>query len=356
MLGLKDNTTGNQKPTSEFPATASAAQSSKPPLLAKAARWRPALLGLDIGSTAIKAVLLHRPHGRITLKQAAIAPTPRDAVTEGTLTDGIEIALELKRLFKDFRIRARQVAVAVGGDKVYCQCDSVSDEDDLGLHEMVRRAAEKALPYPVENALLDYHPVGADADGAPSEVLWVSSPAEQVEWLRETVVLAGRKAAFVDVQACALANAFAHSREPEANSPCVLLHVSAGHLIVCLMKGRTLRFARHVSIARRQITLAPSSLPERVLAQVDGFWEELAQMAAPDGLQSIYLSGGAVGSDQLEEALHEQLGLPVYQLDPMRNISYSPSSDAGKLVETQKPAMTLAIGLALRGFPDHDRD
>ena len=75
-------------------------------------------------------------------------------------------------------------------------------------------------------------------------------------------------------------------------------------------------------------------------------------MAAPDGLQSIYLSGGAVGSDQLEEALHEQLGLPVYQLDPMRNISYSPSTDAGKLVETQKLAMTLAIGLALRGFPD----
>ena len=146
----KDNT------ASESPATAPAAQSSKPPLLAKAARWRPALLGLDIGSTAIKAVLLHRSHGRITLKQAAIAPTPRDAVTEGTLTDGIEIALELKRLFKDFRIRARQVAVAVGGDKVYCQCDAVSDKDDLGLDEMVRRAAEKTLSYPLENALVDY--------------------------------------------------------------------------------------------------------------------------------------------------------------------------------------------------------
>ena len=56
-------------------------------------------------------------------------------------------------------------------------------------------------------------------------------------------------------------------------------------------------------------------------------------MAAPDRLQSIHLSGGAAGSNQLEEALQARLGLPVHQLDPMRNISYSLSSDAGKLVE-----------------------
>ena len=209
MLGLKDNTTENQEPTSKFPPTPSAAESSKLPLLARAGRWRPALLGLDIGSTTIKAVLLHRPYGRITLKQAAIAPTPRDAVTDGTLTGGIEVASQLSRLFTDFRIRARQVAVAAGGDKVYCQCDSVSNKDGLGLEEMVRRAAAKAPPFPVENALLDYQPVGADLDGASLEVLWVSTAVEQVEWLRETVVLAGKNPALVDVQACALANAFA---------------------------------------------------------------------------------------------------------------------------------------------------
>ena len=352
MLGLKDNTTGNQEPTSKFPPTPSAAESSKLPLLARAGRWRPALLGLDIGSTTIKAVLLHRPYGRITLKQAAIAPTPRDAVTDGTLTGGIEVASQLSRLFTDFRIRARQVAVAVGGDKVYCQCDSVSNKDGLGLDEMVRRAAEKTLPYPVENALLDYQPVGADSDSTPLEVLWVSTAVEQVEWLRETVVLAGKNPALVDVQACALANAFAHSHEPDANSPCVLLHVGARHLIVCLMQGRTLRFARHVPVAKRQMTPAPSSLSERVMAQVDGFWQQLTQMVAPDRLQSIYLSGGAAGGNWLGEALQARLGLPVHKLDPMRNISYSPSSDAGKVVDEHKLAMTLAIGLALRGFPD----
>ena len=352
MLRFRDTFTGNREPASELPPSPSAAEGSKLTFAARAMGWRPALLGLDIGSTTIKAVLLHRPYGRITLKQAAIAPTPRDAVTEGTLTGGIEVASQLSRLFTDFGIRARQVAVAVGGDKVHCQCDSVSDEDGLGLDEMVRRAAEKILPYPVENALLDYQPVGADRDSAPWEVLWVSTPAEQVEWLRETVVLAGKNPAFVDVQACALANAFANNDEPDKNSPCVLLHVGACYLIVCLMQGRTLRFARHVSIAKRQTTLAPSSLSERVIAQVDGFWEELTRMAAPDPLQSIYLSGGAAGSNWLEEAVRARMGLPVHQLDPMRTISYSPGSDAGKLMLDHKSEMTLAIGLALRAFPN----
>ncbi len=352
MLESKNKTTGAEESSSQFPATQPTTEGSTLPLLARATRWKPALLGLDIGSATIKAVLLHRPYGQITLKEAGIVPTPPEAVTNGTLTGGIEVASHIQRLLTAFRIRARQVAVAVGGDKSYCQCDSVSDKDGLGLDEMVRRAAAKALPYPVENALLDYQPMGADPDSAPSEVFWVGAAAEQVQWLRETVVLAGKNPALVDVQACALANAFAHGHEPDPNSPCVLLHVGASHMIVCLMLGRTLRFARHVSIAQRQMTIEPSSLSERVIAHADRFWEKLTKIAAPSPLQAIYLSGGAAGSNWLEEAVRARMGLSVHQLDPMRNISYSPSSDAGKLVVEHKDEMTLAIGLALRGFPD----
>ena len=352
MFESKDKTTGTEESTSEFPATPSTVESSKIPLLARATRWRPAMLGLDIGSATIKAVLLHRPHGRITLKEAGIVPTPPDAVTDGTLTGGIEVASHLRRLLTAFRIRARRVVVAVGGEKSYCQCDSVSDKDGLGLDEMVRRTAAKALPYPVENALLDYQPMAADPDSAPSEVFWVAAAIEQVQWLRETVVLTGKNPALIDVQACALANAFAHGHEPDPNSPCVLLHVGARHMVVCLMRGRTLRFARHVSIAQRQMTVEPSSLSERVIAHADRFWEKLTKMAAPDPLQAIYLSGGAARSNWLEEVVRARLGLPVHQLDPIRNISYSPSSDAGKLVVEHKGQMTVAVGLALRGFPD----
>jgi type IV pilus assembly protein PilM len=82
--------------------------------------WPPRreLLGVDVGSSLIKAVLLSQLQGQITLTQAVLGPTPPGVVTNGEMTDAISVAGCLRKLCKDHRLKTRQVAVAVSGEKV----------------------------------------------------------------------------------------------------------------------------------------------------------------------------------------------------------------------------------------------
>ena len=101
-----------------------------------------------------------------------------------------------------------------------------------------------------------------------------------------------------------------------------------------------------------RLSRKPESFPERVAAALEGFWTSLEKTAEPHEIGRIYLSGGGAREKAMGEYLAQRFGLPVQELDPFRTVSYSPSSDAGRLIQEHAPAFTVAVGLALRSFED----
>ena len=124
MLSLKVD-----ERTVELEGEASEAQAGA--VRRKWSRWWPRrnryLLGLDIGSSRLKAVVLRRRQGAIVLDQAAVADVPEAAVKHGALTDGVLVSDEIRALAGDHHIKTRHVAAAVGGSQVYCQADTLSN-------------------------------------------------------------------------------------------------------------------------------------------------------------------------------------------------------------------------------------
>ena len=316
-----------------------------------ALRRKRLLIGLDIGSEKMKAVVLHRPHGRVTVWQAAIASIPASALTDGVFTASITVAAHLRSMLETFGIRQRNVAVAAAGAKVFLRPEVVPEDRNRDLLSFAREAAQEVLPYSIDWAALDYEPLETPA-GAPLEIIWASTMIEQVEWLREAVTLAGKTPLIVDVEACALANAFVHSAEPKPDQTSLLLHIGARSLNMCLLRGRALLASHQATEALNRMPVKLESLPDRVAAALEGYWELLKKTAEPDGIGQIYLSGGRAREKMMGENLAQRFGLPVQELDPFRNVSYSPSSDAGRLIREHAPAFTVAVGLALRSFED----
>ncbi len=321
--------------------------------LRRIAAFRPRrlLVGLDIGSEKMKAVVLHRPHGRVTLQQAAIASIPASALTDGVFTASITVAAHLRSMLQTFGIRQRNVAVAAAGAKVFLRPEVVPEDRDGDLLSFAREAAQKVLPYSIDSAALDYEPVETPA-GAPRQIIWAGTMTEQVEWLREAVTLAGKTPFIVDVEACALANAFVHSAEPKPDQTSLLVHIGAHSLNMCLLRGKTLLASHQATEDLNRLPVKLESLPDPVAAALEGSWELLKKTAEPDGIDQIYLSGGRAREKMMGENLAHRFGLPVQELDPFRNVSYSPSSDAGRLICEHAPAFTVAVGLALRSFED----
>lgn len=339
---------GRQLPDSTRPQAESGWQR-----LRRITAFRPkrVLVGLDIGSEKTKVVVLHRPHGRVTVQHVAITSTPAAVLTDGVFTDSITVAGHVASMLRAAGIRQKNVAVAASGAKVFLRPEVVPEDHDGNLLSFAREAAQKVLPYSIDSAVLDYEPMDTRA-GAPREIIWVSTMAEQIEWLREAVTLAGKTPLIVDVEACALVNAFVHSAEPQPDQISLLVHIGARGLNICLLRGRALLGSYQETITLNRLSGTLESLPDRVASALVGCWAVLKKTAEPHEIGQIHLSGGGAREQAIGEYLTQRFGLPVQELDPFRTVSYSPSSDEGQLIQEHAPALTVAVGLALRSFED----
>ena len=297
-------------------------------------------VGLDLGSSSLKAVELRRDGEAVSLLNAGVAGTPAGSLTEGALTDGIAVAGGLKALLTEKQIRTRKAAAGVGGDRVHCQSDVVRGNDPEAF---VKSKAEQALSYSLDGACLGWQPVESMIDGA---VLWTAAPVEQVDWARETASLAGRTARWIAPQVCALANVYAYGYEPSARNSVLMLHVGARRLIVASLRGWAVAFSRDLSLARND-PIAEAELPGRVIEAIEPYLDPLTASVRPYDLELILLSGGAARCEGLAAALRERAGIEVDTLDPFRKIGYSSASKVDKAVAEHGPCLTVAAGLAL---------
>jgi type IV pilus assembly protein PilM len=311
--------------------------------------WLPRreLLGLDVGSSLIKAVLLSQRQGNVVLKQAVLGPTPSGVLTAGEMTDAISVANSLRKLCKDYRLGTRHVAVAVSGEKVYTQFEALPKEFEEDLEGFIHDAMMKVIPYPFDGAAFDYERLSGDDLGGG--VLWVSSGSEQVEWAREAVTLAGKVPAVVDAQACALANAYTFNYHPARDETAVLVHIGPRRMTVALVRGSVLLCSRDATLSRDQAPSETGVLSALAVRELDRRWDLLLQRAAPAKPQKLYVSGGAAQSEELREALCQRTALQVEELNPFRWVSYSPETEAGQIAKEHSATLAVAVGLALRG-------
>ncbi|MDA1314205.1 MAG: pilus assembly protein PilM [Acidobacteria bacterium] len=309
------------------------------------------VVGLDIGTSMMKAVVLERRRDGLALKRIAYAETPPGALTNGVLTDSVAVSEHLRALFKDYRIRTRRIAVAAGGEKVLCQTERLrwaSPEERLAL---IEQSVASTVTYPIEGAAVAFEEL--EKPGEKEGVLfWASAPLDRVDWLRETVSLAGCQPAIVDMEACALANAVVYNYQPEPDTASVLVHFGARKFVIGLLIGDRLDYARSAQVPGQRPGERRVCFSDRVLSLVDGFWDALGQRAKPLPLGRLFVSGGPVEVSAIGEALHSKTGLLVTRVDPFRRISCPPEVDSGQLTADGSSTFSVAVGLALRGFEE----
>ena len=77
-----------------------------------------ALVGLDIGSSAVKAVEL-KPVGKSYRVTAfGTEALPPDSIVDGAIIDGAAVADAIRRLFDGHGIKTREVAASLSGNAV----------------------------------------------------------------------------------------------------------------------------------------------------------------------------------------------------------------------------------------------
>ncbi len=361
-------------------------------LLPRFRRARP-VVGLDIGSSAVKAVEL-RPSGKgWKVSGWGIEPIPADSIVDGAIIDGTAVADAIRRLFDGRRgisPRGKQVAASLSGNAVIVKKITVPAMTDTELADSIVWEAEQYIPFDIQDVNLDYQVLTPAGDAGPKgtiDVLLVAAKKEKIVDYTGVITQAGRTPVIVDIDAFALQNAYEANYGFTDGEVVALINAGASATNVNIVLGDQSVFTRDVSIGGNAYTEALQkelNLPheaadalkrgeagadpggptyeearpvlravsDTVLLEIQKTFDFYKATATSDRIDRIVVSGGASRAEGFMELLGERFGAPVEAFDPFRRVKF----DAGKFGVTDLAAIAasaaVAVGLALRQVGD----
>lgn len=347
-------------------------------------------IGLDIGSSAIRAAELEqRRGGAVRLTRFGQVGLPPGAVVDGDVLEPIVVADALRELWGVAGLKGRNVAVGLASQKVTVRELDLPDLPDAELTDAVRLQAQEQLPMPIEQALLDYvvverYPVGEDRSNV--RVLLVAAELDMVDRLLSPVTTAKLRPVLVDLDAFALLRSLAGS--PVTDEVQLVVDIGATVTkIVVHRAGRPLfvrmvRLGGDASTVQLQKTLDLSwDEAEKAKLGASGAMASGAEVDPDDErarvlqsgvtrvvtevrdslnffrsqhddveVQRVLLSGGASLVPNLAEQLHAALELPVEQGDPLGAVDADRRGKQPTGSGDENPFLAVAVGLAFGGL------
>ncbi len=346
-----------------------------------------AVVGLDIGSSAVKAVEL-RPAGK-GYRVAAFGsePVPADAIVDGAIIDGVAVAESIRRVFDNKAFTSADVCASLSGSAVIVKKIALPVMTESELGESIYWEAEQYIPFDVQDVNLDYQILdpgtGPDSRGS-MEVLLVAAKKEKIGDYTSVIAQAGRNPVIVDVDAFALQNAFeANYLGIDPRQVVVLLNAGASAINVNILQNAQSVFTRDISMGGNAYTEAVQkeldlpfeaaeqlkkgipvdgatfeearpvlhAVTENVLLEIQKTFDFFKGTASSEHIDRIMLSGGASRVDGFRATLHQRFGAPVEDFDPFRTVGWDGKKLGGDARDHAATA-AVAVGLALRKVSD----
>ena len=298
-------------------------------------------VGLDVDGSFLAAATVDGT----SIGRLASAELPAGVAADGEVKDPEALSGALKEMFKRHDL-PRHVRLGVANQQIVVrQLDIPLIKDDGEREAAVRFQAAEAIAMPLEEAVLDFQPIGASQgeDGVTRERLLVVAARESmITQLVSAVKGAGLKPEGIDLNAFALVRVLGEQGVTDAADtnapPRVICHLG-GVTNLAIAVGSTCVFTRPLRAAwDPEDDGAAASLAEEIRLSID------FHMAQPDArpVQQLVLSGPGAADGKLAEDLRSLTGLQITVGEPLGTLGTHtvPSHD-------DPYRYTVAAGLAL---------
>jgi len=346
-----------------------------------------AVVGLDIGSSAVKAVEL-KPAGKgFRVVALASEPVPPDSIVDGAIIDGAAAADAIRRLFENKAFKTKEVAASLSGNAVIVKKISLPVMTEAELSESIYWEAEQYIPFDIQDVNIDYQILdpgtGPDSKGT-MDVLLVAAKKEKIADYTGVIAQAGRVPVVVDVDAFALQNAYETNYGLDAESVTVLLNAGASAININILAGGQSVFTRDISVGGNAYTEAVQkelnlpfesaeqlkkgepveghtfeeaqpilqAMTENVLLEIQKTFDFFKASATSDRIDRVLLSGGASRVDGFQKALEDRFATVIEPFNPFQKVAFDPGKLGIANPEAVLPATAVAVGLALRKAGD----
>ena len=340
------------------------------------------LVGLDIGSSAVKAVELGRKGAGLALLNLGFENLQTDTIVDGQIMELNNVSNVIAHIFSEHQIRTTRVAAGVSGHSVIVKNIVLPQMSEDELQESFSWHAEEHIPFDISDVNLDYQITGKSSDAL--HVLLAACKRDKIANVKQAIQLAGKQPAVIDVDAFALQNCYELNYQPQPGQIVALLNIGASTTNINILNGARSVFTRDASVGGNQYTgllqkelgltfeqaeavKRGQMLPEGVEARaIDPILETVSDILALEvqktmdfyrataeegesAVQKFLISGGGSKLSGLMEYLANRFEIPVEVFDPFRQIRVDARSFDPDYMRDVVPEMAIAVGLALRG-------
>jgi type IV pilus assembly protein PilM len=315
----------------------------------KSRRQDKTVVGLELDPSHLAAAEVH-VNGSVTVKKGAVAELRPGILRDGEVQDVTALSDELRTLFTENNLGTR-VRLGVANQRIVVRTlDLPVLSDDKALEEAVRVSAPDHIPVPIDEAVLDFQPLGVvDTPAGPrTRVVIVAVRRDMIDRLVAATQAAGLRVEGIDLSAFAMVRALRTTGTEHAvlyvnlagltnvavanDTGCLFTRAAAGGLDAIAQtlserRGLTMEHARgwmrHVGL---EVPLDEVEGDGELVASVRQTLEEGVHQVADtvrnslnfyrmqesaDTVERAVLTGPAVAIPGFAERLSEQLNLPV---------------------------------------------
>ncbi len=342
------------------------------------------MVGIDIGSHAVKAVLLSQDGDGYILEDFAIEAMPRGAIIDREIQDIEAVGKVIAKVRKKVDPSVLHAAAAVSGQTVITKIiymDVMLNEEELA--SQIEIEADSLIPYPLDEVSLDFESISVnESDPSKVNVLLSAARTESIEARVAALEFGDFDAKVIDVESYAVSRSYelCLSMLPDdaINKMVAIVDIGASMTLFSVSHAGKHIYSRDQIFGGEQYTRSivsyyNKSFEEAELVKVKGelppnyHFEVLApfhtilvqqirraiQMfltsSGHDKVDYLVISGGSSLVEGVRELLTEELGIYTVIANPFEQMELAEGLDNNELASIA-PQLMVAAGLALRSF------
>jgi type IV pilus assembly protein PilM len=327
------------------------------------------ILGLDIGSFAVKAVRLNKEESGYSVASAGIFEVAKNEQTDNTVE-------AIRECFELVGGRTKMAVCALSGPEVAVRDFKFPSLAPSEVDGAVLFEASQVCPFNVADGAVDYHLIPND-DGETRGVLVAATNtliADKVNLTKE----AAFKCVLMDIEGLALLNCFTGLTGSSENSTIAILDVGASCTTVAIMGSNGRPFIRDMTFAGNDIinqiatsknmsaqevkkilsddsTKASTELNDslgmacsKLAVDVSNTLRYYATQEQTTPVKKLLVCGGFALVNGFVELLNSRLGIEAVLWNPFEQIRGNIEPQFAQICAKRGPALSVAAGLAMR--------
>jgi type IV pilus assembly protein PilM len=343
-------------------------------------------IGLDIGSSAVRAAQLAFTRTEVVLEKLGQVPLPEGAVRDGEVVDPAPVVAALRELWRAERFATKNVVLGVANHRVVVREVELPHIPPRDLQAALPFQVQEMLPMPVETAVLDFHPVEQFAGAAGQAMLrglLVAASRDMVLANVRCAEAAGLSVSSVDLTSFAVLRSLGRRLDVDVRAEAlvdvgaqvtnIVVH-SAGvpRFVRILLRGGqevTDAVAEHLGVAQEDAEALKRSAGAEGLDEAWAADDDVARVVA-DGAQAlidelrgsldyyssthpdepvdrVVVSGGGAALHGFADRLSQATRLPVVTGDPLGALRTDRLGIDPVELDRLSPSTAVPVGLAM---------